>query len=217
MKIICIILARYGSVRLPRKNLILYKKKPLIFWTLKQSLQIKTISKIILSTDSKEIISIAKSISKKILINKRIKKFSGPKTKSETVMKYLSKLYGFDQSDYILLLQPTSPLRTVNDINNIISITLKDNLNTLHSGNIYDIKKKINKKITLFKNSFNKKINSKKKYSYNGAIYLFKFNYFFKYKTIYENIPNIYKMNDKSSLDIDTYEDYKNLIKTYDY
>jgi len=216
MRIICIILARYGSARLPKKNLILYKKKPLIFWTIKQSLEIKRISKIILSTDSRKIINIGNSFSKKIFINKRIKKFSGSKTKSETVIKYLSKIYNFDQNDYVLLLQPTSPLRKKSDINNIISISLKNRLNTLHSGNIYNIKKKINKKIILYKQNLKKYIHSKRNYSYNGAIYLFKFSYFFKYKTIYEKIPNVFKMKNKNSLDIDTIEDYNKLLNNYD-
>ena len=40
MKINCIILARYGSLRVPKKNLRPFKNKPLIYWTLKQSLRI---------------------------------------------------------------------------------------------------------------------------------------------------------------------------------
>ena len=146
MKINCLILARYGSVRVPKKNLRLYKNKPLIYWTLKQSLRIKKIKKIVLSSDSNKIIKIAKKISKKIIINKRPAKISGKKTKSETVIKYLHKIYNFSLDDYILILQPTSPLRKDGDINNTISIALKYNLNTLHSGNYYKKKIKIKKR-----------------------------------------------------------------------
>ncbi len=213
MKINCLILARYGSVRVPKKNLRLYKNKPLIYWTLKQSLRIKKIKKIILSSDSNKIIKIAKKISKKIIINKRPPKISGKKTKSETVIKYLHKIYNFNLDDYILILQPTSPLRKDGDINNTISIALKYNLNTLHSGNYYKKKIKIKKRIILYKNKKLKSFYNKKNYSYNGAIYFFKLGYFIKNKTVYEKLPNIYKMSNKRSLDIDTFKDLNYLNK----
>jgi len=213
MRVICLILARHGSKRIQQKNLLIFKNKPLIYWTLKQSLRIANISKIILSSDSFKIIKIAKSISKKFIINKRTKKFSGSKTKSETVIKYLNNIYKFNNDDYILILQPTSPLRKDNDIINAIYLGSKYNLNTIHSGNIYKNKIKIKKKIFLYKSNRKKYIYQKKNYSYNGAIYFFKIKYFLDKKTVYEKIPNIYKMDDKNSLDIDTYKD----LKPYNY
>jgi CMP-N-acetylneuraminic acid synthetase len=48
-----------------------------------------------------------------------------------------------------------------------------------------------------------------KKYSYNGAIYFFNLKYFIDTKSIYEKNPNLYKMKNKNSLDIDTYFDLK--------
>ena len=49
-------------------------------------------------------------------------------------------------------------------------------------------------------------------YSYNGAIYLFKLQYFKKNDSIYEKTPNLYIMKDAHSLDIDNYIDLKKLI-----
>ena len=213
MKIICIILARKGSVRIPNKNLLSFNKKPLILWTLKQALRIKLISKIILSTDSVKISAIAKKTSSRILINKRPSKLSGPKVKSESVIVYLSKIYRFKLNDVILILQPTSPLRSDKDIQNAIKVTKKYNLDTLHSGNIYKKKIKIKKKLFLFKDLKKPKEYNKENLSYNGAIYLFNFSYFKKKNSIYEKTPNIYKMKNKDALDIDNYND----IKKYDY
>ena len=210
MKIICIILARKESKRIINKNLLIFNKYPLIYSTLKQALRIKKVSKIILSTDCDEIIKISKKISKKFIINKRSKKLSGSKTRSETVIKYLGKIYKFDAKDYILILQPTSPLRKDKDITKAINIATEHNLKTIHSGNIYHKKIKIKQKIYLYNNRIKKIIYSKKNYSYNGAIYLFRYSYFVEKKTIYEKTPNIYKMNNKDSLDIDTYKDIKN-------
>ena len=209
MKIICIILARKGSVRIPNKNLLSFNKKPLILWTLKQALRIKLISKIILSTDSVKISAIAKKTSSRIVINKRPSKFSGSKVKSETVIKHLSKIYKFKRNDVILILQPTSPLRPDKDIQNAIKIKKKYNLVTLHSGNIYKKKIKIKKKLFLFNNIKRPKEYIKKNLSYNGAIYLFNFSHYIKNNSIYEKKPNIFKMKNKDSLDIDNYEDIK--------
>ena len=73
MKVHCIIPARIGSKRIKNKNLINYKKKPLVYWSIIQSINIKLIRQTIISSDSNKILRIAKKISKKILIDKRPK------------------------------------------------------------------------------------------------------------------------------------------------
>ena len=125
MNFVCCILARKNSVRVKNKNILNFRKKPLIWWTLKQSVRIKIFDRIILSTDSKKIRKLCKSISKKIIINNRPKKLAGNYVKSETVIKYLIKKYHLKYSNYIILLQPTSPLRSDKDINKMIRIVKK--------------------------------------------------------------------------------------------
>ena len=66
MKVHCIIPARIGSKRIKNKNLINYKKKPLVYWSIIQSINIKLIRQTIISSDSNKILRIAKKISKKI-------------------------------------------------------------------------------------------------------------------------------------------------------
>jgi CMP-N-acetylneuraminic acid synthetase len=90
-------------------------------------------------------------------------------------------------------------------------IIIYNNLNTLHSVNEYKIKKKIRKKVIIFKSNKNKVFDNSKKYSYNGAIYIFKQKYFFDKNSIYEKIPNLYLTKNKSSLDIDYLKDLKGL------
>ena len=99
------------------------------------------------------------------------------------VLKKTKKKY-----DYFILLQPTSPLRNLKDIDNSIKTIIKKKLNSLVSVN------KSNKKV-------------------NGAIYIQKINYFVKKKLL--NHKNIYrfKMPSKRSLDIDTLKDFKKLRK----
>ncbi len=209
MKIICIIPARIGSLRIKKKNLIDFKGKPLIYWTLKQSIRIPQINKTILSSDSKNLIKFSKSISQNILFNLRPKYLSRSSSKTESAIKYLVEKYGMSSKDYILILQPTSPLRQDRDIKNIIKILKKKKLKTLHSAT------KNHKKTEIFSSSFihfikkRKIIDTSLKYSYNGAIYLFSVSYFKKKNNIYEKKPNIYIMSKKHSLDIDDYIDLK--------
>lgn len=204
MNFVCCILARKNSVRVKNKNILNFRKKPLIWWTLKQSVRIKIFDRIILSTDSKRIKKICKSVSKKIIINNRPKKLAGNYVKSETVIKYLIKKYHLKNSDYIILLQPTSPLRSDKDINKMIRIVKKNKINSLHSANEYIGKKIINKPFNLY--------NHKRKIigpSYNGSIYIVKITFFMKNKLIYEKKPNLYITPKKYSLDIDYEKDFK--------
>ena len=78
-----------------------------------------------------------------MIFNKRPKILSGNKVKSETVIKYLIKKYNIDKNSTILLLQPTSPLRSDRDIINMIKIFKLNKLKTLHSASIYQGKLKI--------------------------------------------------------------------------
>ena len=50
MKVHCIIPARIGSKRIKNKNLINYKKKPLVYWSIIQSINIKLIRQTIISS-----------------------------------------------------------------------------------------------------------------------------------------------------------------------
>jgi len=129
----CIILARKNSRRIINKNLISFKGKPLIYWTIHKALKLKKINRIILSSDSNKILSYSKKISKKILIDKRPAKLAQDHVKSEEVLKYLIKKYDIEKDEYLLLLQPTSPLRRMLDINKSLKIAEKKNLESIHS------------------------------------------------------------------------------------
>jgi CMP-N,N'-diacetyllegionaminic acid synthase len=206
MNIYCIILARKNSKRIINKNIINFKNKPLIYWTLEQSLRIKNLKKIILSSDSKIIKKIAKKISNKIYFNNRPNYLSGDKVTSEKVIIYLIKKYKIRLDDYIILLQPTSPLRLDIDINKMISCVKNNKLKSLHSVNNYKGKKVIKSKLNILNKNIHNK-NLKKQLSYNGSIYIFKTSLLLDKKKIYEKYPNVFITNKKKSLDIDNYSD----------
>ncbi|BBB91706.1 MAG TPA: acylneuraminate cytidylyltransferase family protein [Methylomusa anaerophila] len=116
--ILAVIPARGGSKGVPRKNIRMLAGKPLIAWTIAEALQSKYIDRLILSSEDEEIIEVAKQYGCEVPFQ-RPKEFAADDTPGiEPILhavQALSKPY-----DYVLVLQPTSPLRTVGDIDGCI-------------------------------------------------------------------------------------------------
>lgn len=133
-KIIGIILARGGSKGIKDKNIIKFGNKPLIKWTFDAAKKSKKISKLILSTDSKKIASLAKKNKIEVPFL-RPKKLAGDKSKSidaiEHAINFFKKQGVF--FDYIVLLEPTSPLRTTLDIDKSINLMTRNKADSLVS------------------------------------------------------------------------------------
>lgn len=112
IKIAAIIPARKGSKGIPNKNIIPLNGVPLIEYTLKEAEKVSIIDKIIVSTDSEEIISISKKYKVDVL-GLRPKELSNDTAILYDVLKYEIDNHKLMQLNYdvIVLLQPTSPLR----------------------------------------------------------------------------------------------------------
>ena len=126
-RIISIIPARGGSKSIPRKNVKLLLGKPLIAHSILESLSSRYIDQTIVSTEDSEIASISEKYSAKVL--KRPEILATDTASTEPVLiNVLQQLHdeGSIEPDYIVLLQPTSPIRRPNDIDKAIE-TLFDN------------------------------------------------------------------------------------------
>ena len=125
-KILAIIPARCGSKGIRRKNLQKLSGKPLIVHTIIAAKKTKSINKIIVSTDDKEIEKISKNNGAEVPFL-RPKQISKDTSSIIEVIKHALKFLQENQSyvpDIIILLQPTSPLRTSQLITKTIN-TLK--------------------------------------------------------------------------------------------
>ena len=119
-KILAIIPARGGSKGLPGKNIKPLCGKPLIGWSIEQAQASEYIDEIFVSTDSSEIAAVAESFGVKVpfLRPSELATDTSPSSAFvlHTINYYRSKGHEFD---YILLLEPTSPLRKKGDIDEV--------------------------------------------------------------------------------------------------
>lgn len=126
---LAIVPARGGSKRLPNKNIIDLCGKPLIAWTIEAGLKSKYIDTLIVSSDSDEILSIAKSFGSEII--KRPDELATDTASSFDAVRHV--IENTKKHDYIVLLQPTSPLREACHIDESIEMLLAKNADAVVS------------------------------------------------------------------------------------
>lgn len=232
-KVLAIIPARAGSKRLVDKNIKLLAGKPLIAWTIEAALESEYIDKVVVSTDSIQILDTAKRFGAETPFL-RPKELALDESATVDVINHCIDFYGKETYDLIILLQPTSPLRSQQDIDSafeyygnkkaesLVSVCPLEHpthwCNTLpESGSL-----------SKFLNDHVKGKRSQdfeKEYRLNGSIYIADIDYFRKNDGFWGK-QNIYAfiMQESKSLDIDTMFDFelceyfilKNKSNTYD-
>jgi CMP-N,N'-diacetyllegionaminic acid synthase len=221
MKILSIIPARSGSKGLKNKNMKKFLNKPLISHTLEFSKKLPGITTFV-STDSIEILNYVKK--KGIKFNYlRPKYLSRDKSKVEDIILHALNWFANKNIffDYFLLLQPTSPLRSLSEVIKIIKLVKKKEIKSLvtvtemseHPYECIKINKK-NKWAYLASKNFDyqylRQNYDKKFFFIDGSIYLIRVDFFKKNKIIVTpDYTYIYKSKFKRQVDINTFQDFK--------
>ncbi len=216
MKFAIVVPARKNSKSLKNKNLYLLKKKKLIEHTFLSVKKLKNL-KFVLSDDKK-----IRKLSKKYMFNNsyvRPPSVSSSKTSLvKTLLHFLSWAKNKHSIDFLVILQPTSPLRNNIDVIKAINLVKKKKLVTLFSASeslehpyesINILKKKWNynlKNSTKYYRRQDYDINS---YFINGAIYIVSVKYLLKYKKLVSKKHGIYKMPKIRSIDINDINDFR--------
>ena len=131
MNNICLIPARGGSKRIPRKNVIDFYGKPLIAYTIEAALKSKLFgSDIYVSSDSEEILKIAGRLGVKSV--RRPAKISGDNASLEDATLHLLKNLE-KKFEYLCLLMPNCPLRSAQDIKDSFKMLAKSKAQCLMS------------------------------------------------------------------------------------
>ena len=119
-RVLGLILARGGSTRLTRKNVRECGGLPLIQWTVMAANRSRYIDHIVCSTDNKEIAEAATARGGCTVIDRPAHLATGDATSIEAVRHAMSMCH--DHYDIVVLLQPTSPLRTEDDIDSALEL-----------------------------------------------------------------------------------------------
>ena len=212
---LAIIPARGGSKRLPRKNILDLCGKPLIVHTIEAGLKSKYLDNIIVSSDDSEILEISKKYKVGTIIRPN-ELSSDTATTIDTIKHTIENIK--KKYDYIILLQPTSPLRTEKHIDEAIELLEEKNADavisvceTEHSPlwcNTLD--ENLDMSCFISDEILNKRSQDLPKYyRLNGAIYICKTNKLLEEENLFlkENIF-AYKMDRKNSTDIDEEIDF---------
>ncbi len=206
---LAIIPARGGSKRLPRKNILDLSGRPMISWSIDAGLTSKYIDKVVVSSDDDEILDIAKKFKAETV--KRPGELASDIATSNDVVKHA--LENIEEHDYIVLLQPTSPLRNYKHIDEAIKLLEKKSADAIisvcktdHSPLWSNTLQEDGAMGSFIKDDVIDKRSQDLKdyYRLNGAIYICKRDNFLKEETFFlkENIY-AYIMDKESSIDID--------------
>lgn len=215
MKKIAIIPARAGSKGLKDKNIIDLCGKPLIAYTIEAAMQSGEFERVIVSTDSLKYAEISKQYGAEVIM--RGEELSNDTATTYMVIKDLLKRIE-EQYDYFVLLQPTSPFRNKNHIQEACKlfeekISAYDFLVSMKEAEHTSLLvKPIEEDGSLkhFDADFaNYRRQSYKDYSPNGAIFIGKDEAYIKRKHFFGEKSLAYIMNAEDSVDIDHLLDYQ--------
>lgn len=221
MKIFGIIPARKGSKRIKNKNLRVLGDKPLISWTILAGLKSKSISELIVSTDSNKILDVSSEYGITYDGILRNEKYASDKSSTiDTVIYEIKKRDVISRGfSHVMILQPTSPFRTSNDIDSATQLLKEKSAKSIISVsesnhpaewiNTIDTSLSMN----MFYESLNFQNNSQSygiSYNLNGAIYLIDIEALVSFKSfILKDKTFAYIMQKEKSIDIDDEFDWK--------
>lgn len=214
-KILVIIPARGGSKRLPRKNIRVLEGKPLLAWTIEAAQKSKYVDDIVVSTDSKEIAAICEEWGVRPNNLRDPSLAQDTSSVAEVMLSVLEQ--NSDKWDVVVLLQPTSPLRTNRHIDEALEMFIDLNAESIVSvspsehppywsnvlpsdGCLKNFVRPAHLRQSQELGAF---------YRLNGALYIMDKDCFINAKSIvYGEKSFAYIMNQESSVDIDNEIDF---------
>lgn len=216
-RIIAIIPARGGSKGIPGKNIKSLMGKPLIAYSIECALESKYIDRVVVSTDASDIAEVAKTYGAWVPFLRPAKYATDTSKTIDSLIYTIDTLREQgDEFDYLVLLQPTQPIRTAPQLDEAIELTIDNNYPSLVSvcpvcehpilmrtiTNDGSLKNLLNISSTVRRQDF------PNVYKVNGSIYINQLNDSFNSNTSLNDNLYPYVMTAKESIDIDTIEDF---------
>ncbi|WP_338778592.1 acylneuraminate cytidylyltransferase family protein [Metabacillus sp. FJAT-52054] len=214
-KVLAIIPARGGSKGVPRKNIRPLAGKPLIAWSIEEAKKSKYIDFLMLSSEDDEIIESARQYGCNVPF-KRPKELADDETPG--IDPILHAIEQLPEYDLVVVLQPTSPMRSVNDIDQCIeqviakcapacvSVTEPDKspywMYTINDGGLM-------KPLIPQDSQTVRRQDLPNVYALNGAVYVAEIKWLRQCKSFLSDKTIAYNMSKNRSVDIDTLEDFE--------
>ena len=217
MNFLVVITARGGSKGIPKKNIKLLNGKPLIQYSIDIAKAIADKADICFTSDNDEIIDVAKNLDLDIPFKRPNHLATDTANSQDVILHALETFENLNNTTYdaVVLLQPTSPFRTLEQVKDCI--TLYDNSidmvvsTKLSSANPY---------YNLFEESdgflkpskegnYTRRQDCPEVWEYNGAIYVINSNSLRQQKMKTFSKVKKYSMSEETSIDIDTPLDWK--------
>lgn len=214
-KILAIIPARGGSKGIKNKNIVDLCDRPLISYSITAALESRYIDKVVVSTDSEEIAEVARKYDAEVPFLRPKELASDTAKTIDAVMHSIETLEEMGQTyDYLVLLQPTQPLRQAYHIDEAIELLMDKNQESLisvrkvidHPILIRTIDEAGNGIKLINQSSTQRRQEFKQYYKVNGSIYINKIDKL-NYETSLNDNKLCYTMEDKYDIDIDEYFD----------
>jgi len=216
-EILGIVPAKGASRGLPGKNLRLLCEKPLIQWTIEASMCSRHVTRTVVSSDSHEILGLASELGAEVI--ERPEDYATDEASSESVIRHslehLEANEGY-RPDAIVLLQPTSPLRTAEQIDGALELYLRGECTAVISG--YELGRNPLKEFLIGDDGmlgailedrfpFLPRQQLPRAFRPNGAIYIVWTDLFRQTGSLLTDQTMPFYMNEEVSIDIDTIED----------
>ena len=218
---LAIIPARFGSKALPKKNTSTINGKPMIQYSIEAALYSKHFDEIIVFTDDNEVKKISNELGVTDIFEREGSLAEDNSRMVDVVIDVLTKYQNKNKQlpETFVLLQPTSPLRTSNDIDNSYTLLKKNRSKSLISvskmsehpyeclidnGDTWNFLETPNTKL------FRRQDFNDNYYFINGAIYMLNTSFFLKNKSfLIDGESILYKMPRHRSIDVDDHLDFE--------
>jgi len=219
--VLCTICARGGSKGVKNKNIKELHGKPLIAYTIEQAKESGLFEHIVISTDSDDIAKVAQEYGAEVFFKRSSEMASDTAGKLDVIKDAFvrSEAYYQKQYDYLIDLDATAPLRSVDDIKNSFAQFLKDDNSNLITAmpsrrspyfNLVEVSN--DGKVTLSKkldSSIVRRQDAPKSYDMNASIYIWKRESLLDQKSLFLEKTGLYVMPEERSIDIDTELDFE--------
>jgi CMP-N,N'-diacetyllegionaminic acid synthase len=210
-----IVTARGGSKAIPRKNLALLANKPLLAWTVEVAFESASLDRLVISTDDPEIAEVGKKLGAEMPFPRPAALATDSSTSMDVIL-HAIRWFADNENyrpDYVLLLQPTSPLRTATDIRESIKLALAKHADSVvsvcetHQHPLW--MKRVNEEgrlVDLYPqlSAPTRRQDLSPVFALNGAIYLALRTFLLSERTFISDRTYAYVMPENRSLDVDT-------------